>query len=101
MPSYAFKKTNRLTVLTGSARMASAVGVAGAPGPVRRALRHVGGCRQRGHLPLPLDCVFFFFNDTATTEIYALSLHDALPISPASHRPRQPPLRRRRRPEET
>src|SRR4051794_41577198 len=24
---------------------------------------------------------FFFFNDTATTEIYALSLHDALPIS--------------------
>src|SRR5436189_5621253 len=27
---------------------------------------------------LPL---FFFFNDTATTEIYTLSLHDALPIS--------------------
>src|SRR6266511_6046353 len=29
-------------------------------------------------------CVFsfFFFNDTATTEIYTLSLHDALPISP-------------------
>src|SRR5216683_6939478 len=28
------------------------------------------------------DCViiFFFFNDTATTEIYTLSLHDALPI---------------------
>src|SRR2546425_11462938 len=25
---------------------------------------------------------FFFFNDTATTEIYPLSLHDALPISP-------------------
>src|SRR3712207_9144055 len=24
---------------------------------------------------------FFFFNDTATTEIYSLSLHDALPIS--------------------
>jgi len=24
---------------------------------------------------------FFFFNDTATTEIYTLSLHDALPIS--------------------
>src|SRR2546428_9519360 len=30
---------------------------------------------------------FFFFNDTATTEIYTLSLHDALPISP---RPRGP-----------
>src|SRR5438309_10030626 len=28
------------------------------------------------HLPL-----FFFFNDPATTEIYTLSLHDALPIS--------------------
>src|SRR2546428_4179968 len=26
---------------------------------------------------------FFFFNDTATTEIYTLSLHDALPISPS------------------
>src|SRR2546427_10617483 len=26
---------------------------------------------------------FFFFNDTATTEIYTLSLHDALPIWPA------------------
>src|SRR2546421_12134523 len=31
---------------------------------------------------LQLFCfVFFFFNDTATTEIYTLSLHDALPIS--------------------
>src|SRR2546422_10765528 len=29
---------------------------------------------------------FFFFNDTATTEIYTLSLHDALPISPGSLR---------------
>src|SRR2546422_8189044 len=28
---------------------------------------------------------FFFFNDTATTEIYTLSLHDALPISVALH----------------
>src|SRR5574343_1927027 len=27
-----------------------------------------------------LSCSFFFFNDTATTEIYTLSLHDALPI---------------------
>src|SRR5260221_11979087 len=31
------------------------------------------------HEILPL--LFFFFNDTATTEIYTLSLHDALPIS--------------------
>src|SRR2546422_6151035 len=29
---------------------------------------------------------FFFFNDTATTEIYTLSLHDALPICPLWHR---------------
>src|SRR5438034_7433783 len=29
--------------------------------------------------------LFFFFNDTATTEIYTLSLHDALPISPRIH----------------
>src|SRR5256886_10518965 len=30
---------------------------------------------------MTLALVFFFFNDTATTEIYPLSLHDALPIS--------------------
>src|SRR2546427_6080439 len=38
----------------------------------------------------PADCrnarlVLFFFNDTATTEIYTLSLHDALPISLPRH----------------
>src|SRR6266704_6973535 len=32
--------------------------------------------------PLSPSSFFFFFNDTATTEIYTLSLHDALPISP-------------------
>src|SRR3712207_8287343 len=32
--------------------------------------------------------MFFFFNDTATTEIYTLSLHDALPISQGDHRRR-------------
>src|SRR3712207_9394797 len=31
---------------------------------------------------------FFFFNDTATTEIYTLSLHDALPISCGARRQR-------------
>src|SRR6185436_20928630 len=35
---------------------------------------HSHFCRSR--------CFFFFFNDTATTEIYTLSLHDALPIRP-------------------
>src|SRR6266513_6012918 len=33
---------------------------------------------------------FFFFNDPATTEIYTLSLHDALPISVPSAWPRSP-----------
>src|SRR2546422_1347568 len=47
---------------------------------------------------------FFFFNDTATTEIYTLSLHDALPIShrhheEAAHRPT--PERDLQRPVET
>src|ERR1051326_9312517 len=32
--------------------------------------------------------IFFFFNDTATTEIYTLSLHDALPISESRQRGR-------------
>src|SRR3712207_7249421 len=31
--------------------------------------------------------LFFFFNDTATTEIYTLSLHDALPIWPKGYFP--------------
>src|SRR5215469_5289980 len=48
-----------------------------------------GGSQTYGHLPVRraaghrLTCwplMFFFFNDTATTEIYTLSLHDALPI---------------------
>src|SRR5947199_6668149 len=29
-----------------------------------------------------MECVLFFFNDTLTTDIYTLSLHDALPICP-------------------
>src|SRR3989442_2416108 len=35
---------------------------------------------------------FFFFNDTATTEIYTLSLHDALPISHARSQKRRPAI---------
>src|SRR2546422_11279142 len=37
-------------------------------------------------IPHPVIFFFFFFNDTATTEIYTLSLHDALPISSGSAR---------------
>src|SRR2546430_3308640 len=42
-----------------------------------------------------MRCCLFFFNDTATTEIYTLSLHDALPISPSGA---LQVLRRSRRP---
>src|ERR1022692_2778545 len=46
----------------------------GTPGLVRQSET---SCRRSGLIP----CLFFFFfNDTATTEIYTLSLHDALPI---------------------
>src|SRR6266480_3730287 len=40
---------------------------------------------------------YFFFNDTAPTEIYTLSLHDALPIGRAPSRCRRPVRARRRR----
>src|SRR5205809_7633264 len=46
---------------------------------------HLTTCRLSRYLLLFLP--FFFFNDTATTEIYTLSLHDALPI----YRPRDRP----------
>src|SRR2546425_9312620 len=46
---------------------------------------------------LPLFPPFFFFNDTATTEIYTLSLHDALPILIVEgHAPAGRPVRSQR-----
>src|SRR5256885_14377209 len=39
--------------------------------------------------------ILFFFNDTATTEIYTLSLHDALPISSPFITPHEVPFVRR------
>src|SRR6266571_1775913 len=74
------------------------------PRETRRDLRHRGAYRRgqdHAHLPAAAllrysaradpsrrhghshDLVVFFFNDTPTTEIYTLSLHDALPISDA------------------
>ena len=38
------------------------------------------GENVRDGMEVKFENVFFFFNDTATTEIYTLSLHDALPI---------------------
>src|SRR5437762_13448668 len=43
---------------------------------------------------LYLTFSFFFFNDPATTEIYTLSLHDALPISEGTYNAVQPKSRR-------
>src|SRR5258707_14915715 len=54
--------------------------------------RRFNGCSQsvvRHSRLIP----FFFFNDTATTEIYTLSLHDALPISRPVGLPRATRLR--------
>src|SRR5690554_7117191 len=48
------------------------------------------GLTRRAHMDFPSSLRFFFFNDTATTEIYTLSLHDALPISPAGRSPWPP-----------
>src|SRR2546423_9916983 len=48
---------------------------------------------------MPLHCHFFFFNDTATTEIYPLSLHDALPIPEPPREDRSDHVPRRNRPQ--
>src|SRR5215475_13497519 len=61
---------------------------AGEKREIRKAKKHFGAlCVDRIHalaisrLVFPIEVgIFFFFNDTATTEIYTLSLHDALPI---------------------
>src|ERR1039457_1004922 len=45
--------------------------------PVCTSVRQFGSCLRSCRFRL---FFFFFFNDTATTEIYTLSLHDALPI---------------------
>src|SRR6266540_7402823 len=49
------------------------------------------------HFDFSLFSVFFFFNDTATTEIYTLSLHDALPSCSGPESP-PPPVRSPRPP---
>src|SRR3989304_4722801 len=59
--------TTTHTVARG-ARPAACLGCSSAVGPSRAMLVH------------SYTFLFFFFNDTATTEIYTLSLHDALPI---------------------
>src|SRR3990172_9535502 len=58
--------------------------------PATRSEEHTSELQSRLHLVCRLlleknEGAFFFFNDTATTEIYTLSLHDALPISRAGY----------------
>src|SRR5260370_1388730 len=55
---------------------------AGSPSPLARGSRRNLARRIFGLLPSAARSCFFF-NDTAATEIYTLSLHDALPISPS------------------
>src|SRR2546429_4113553 len=54
-------------------------------------------CCKSSCSPDTFFCFFFFFNDTATTEIYTLSLHDALPILWISTTLRSTPARSSRR----
>src|SRR5271157_6570807 len=58
--------------------------------PFRYAARHAS-CSHGSHARGGGWC--FFFNDTATTEIYTLSLHDALPIWTPTMRLAWPPIR--------
>src|SRR5256885_9942439 len=52
----------------------------------------LGSSLDMFRIPSNVFFFFFFFNDTATTEIYTLSLHDALPILPPGWRPTPRPI---------
>src|SRR3712207_6475987 len=92
--------------LRGSRPAGRALSAAGL-GPIGGALARLVGPPRRPPLPArdrkstrlksrhaKISYAVFFFKDTATTEIYPLSLHDALPISPISSRPSVPPAPR-------
>ena len=51
---------------------------------------------ERGCKVIEFVVFFFFFNDTATTEIYTLSLHDALPIWGRTRKKKRKRKRKRR-----
>src|SRR5205807_10578503 len=48
--------------------------------PEDLSLQNIVMCHLPSHVETVIDSFFFYFNDTAPTEIYTLSLHDALPI---------------------
>ena len=56
-------------------------GGCGRGGGQRRGWRRSGQGTANMVVWFEIGFILFFFNDTATTEIYTLSLHDALPIS--------------------
>src|SRR6266496_171794 len=76
------------TQLTGSSLVTAVIGFycecdcfARVQSPAAHAFRRrYFCCRDCSNCDSILARIFFFFNDTATTEIYTLSLHDALPI---------------------
>src|SRR5258707_15840097 len=69
--------TDNNTVCMGDAGIKSAIQGSNVPNPDEAVPSFVSGAMAKAGKGL-LEC--FFFNDTATTEIYTLSLHDALPI---------------------
>src|SRR6202522_2137311 len=78
---FCLKKKSRVAVALGGGRLCGnpvAVHVSGSD--ARQCVRRRSGVIAREHLPWPGELFVFFFNDTATPEIYPLSLHDALPI---------------------
>src|ERR1039457_897274 len=83
--SYAVFCLKKYRRLRSSPAPAGGARVAGACGAGAGAVSKVGESPMRLQVAVGAGCVgssvLFFFNDTATTEIYTLSLHDALPIS--------------------
>src|ERR1022692_3191621 len=85
------KKKNKSTRMQQHDRTAHSAGCA-RPRPRSTApIRRLPMPSKSGLPPCLFFFFFFFFNDTATTEIYTLSLHDALPIYQEidEHLPRQ------------
>src|ERR1035441_5443674 len=74
--------TRTVRILLGDSRPPRASLHGGPPAGPRR--RPSSGSPRRARASSSARRLCFFFNDTATTEIYTLSLHDALPISPGS-----------------
>src|SRR3990167_7050283 len=71
-----FRSSLTIPLISSSLRPLEAVILIDCSFPVPRSEEHTSELQSQSNLV----CRLFFFNDTATTEIYTLSLHDALPI---------------------